>query len=54
MKSIPVSSILYFLLSLGVLFVNANTFTDSQIFPKWIFRGRNLNSVPKQLSLYYG
>ena len=35
MKSIPVSSILYFLLSLGVLFVNANTFTDSQIFPKW-------------------
>lgn len=57
MKSIPVSSILYFLLSLGVLFVNANTFTDSQIFPKWIFMfagGRNLNSVPKQLSLYYG
>lgn len=45
MKSIPVSSILYFLLSLGVLFVNANTFTDSQIFPKWIFMFAGLGVI---------
>ena len=45
MKSIPVSSILYFLLSLGVLFVNANTFTDSQIFPKWMFMFTGLGVI---------
>ena len=45
MKSIPVSSILYFLLSLGVLFVNANTFTDSQIFPKWMFMFAGLGVI---------
>jgi O-antigen polymerase len=52
MKSIPVSSILYFLLSLGVLFVNANTFTDSQIFPKWIFMFAGLGVIGCLFSFY--
>ena len=45
MKNIPVPSILYLLLSAGVLFVNANTFTDSQIFPKWIFMFTGLGVI---------
>lgn len=52
MKSIPVSSILYFLLSLGVLFVNANTFTDSQIFPKWMFMFAGLGVIGCLFSFY--
>lgn len=52
MKSIPVSSILYFLLSLGVLFVNANTFTDSQIFPKWMFMFTGLGVIGCFFSFY--
>lgn len=45
MKNIPVPSILYLLLSTGVLFVNANTFTDSQILPKWIFMFTGLGVI---------
>ena len=45
MKNIPVPSILYLLLSAGVLFVNANTFTDSQILPKWIFMFTGLGVI---------
>ena len=52
MKSIPVSSILYFLLSLGVLFVNANTFTDSQIIPKWMFMFTGLGVIGCLFSFY--
>lgn len=53
MKNIPVPSILYLLLSAGVLFVNANTFTDSQILPKWIFMFTGLGVIGCFFSFYF-
>ncbi len=53
MKNLYIVPIMFGILCIGALFVNSSTFTDSQIFPKWIFAFAGLGVIGSCLSVLF-